>query len=208
MRAGSSSNTHHTQFGSEDGRAIRCRYEQRVAELRDRPELGRSHGGARAELAYGFACDVDLGDRSLRVDLPRAEGGSGSGPHPGQLMRASLSACLVMGYRAWAARLDVPLDDVAVEMCCEFDERGQLGADGETPIGWQRIRWTTTLWSSASDSELDQLVLTTHRLSPMLANLAPSIAREFELRVERAARADIASAGQVTKTNDSKLGSV
>jgi uncharacterized OsmC-like protein len=208
MRTGSSSNTHHAQSGSEDSSAIRGRYEQRVAELRERPELGRSHGSATAELAYGFACNVDLGDRSLRVDLPRAEGGSGSGPHPGQLMRASLSACLVMGYRAWAARLEIPLDDVALEMSCEFDERGQLGVDAETSIGWQRICWKTTLWSSASDGELERLVETAHRLSPMLANLAPAVAREFELRIERAARADDASTERTAGTIDSTRSSV
>lgn len=181
MRTGSKGNTDRQVLSREDAGAIHARYERRLEELRGRPELGRSQGSASVELAYGFACDVDLGDRSLRVDLPCEEGGSGSGPHPGQLMRASLSACLAMGYRAWAARLDVPLDDVAVAMCCEFDERGQLGLDPETSIGWQRIRWTATIWSAASDAELERLVQTTHRFSPMLANLAPTIAREFEL---------------------------
>lgn len=198
MRTGSSGNTHRQVLNREDASAIHARYQHRLEELRERPELGRSQGSARVELAYGFACDVDLGDRSLRVDLPREEGGSGSGPHPGQLMRASLSACLAMGYRAWAARLDVALDDVAVAMSCEFDERGQLGFDPETSIGWQRIRWTTTLWSSASEAELQRLVQTTHRFSPMLANLAPSIVREFDVRVVRATTAS----AQTTGTDD------
>jgi uncharacterized OsmC-like protein len=186
MRTESKSNTDRQVLGREETSAIHARYQRRVEALRERPELGRSQGSALAALAYGFACDVDLDDRSLRVDLPREEGGSGSGPHPGQLMRASLSACLVMGYRVWAARLAVPLDDVTVAISCEFDERGQLGVDPDTSIGWQRIRWTTTLWSAASDAELERLVQTTHRLSPMLANLAPSVAREFEVRVVRA----------------------
>ena len=204
MRTRSSSNTHQVQFGSVDASTMRDRYARRVTQLRERPELGRAQGSARAELTYGFACDVDLGDRSLRVDLPRAEGGSGSGPHPGQLMRASLSACLAMGYRAWAARLDVPLDEVEIELTCTYDERGQLAVDHETAIGWQSIRWVTTLSSSACDAELERLVDTTHRFSPMLANLAPSIAREFELRVVRSARAQTPS----EETIDSEHGSV
>jgi hypothetical protein len=119
-------------------------------------------------------------------------------------MRACLSAGLVMGYRAGAARLVVPLDDVAVAIGCEFDERGQLGVDAETSVGWQRIRWSTTLWSAASDAELERLVQTTHRLSPMLANLAPSIAREFEVRVVRSARADVAVSVQTLGTDAAK----
>jgi uncharacterized OsmC-like protein len=202
MRTGSSSNTHRQALGREEASAIHAGYQRRVEELRERPELGRGQGSALAELAYGFACDVDLGDRSLRVDLPRQEGGSGSGPHPGQLMRASLSACLVMGYRSWAARLDVPLDDVAVSLGCEFDERGQLGVDPDTSIGWQRIYWTTTLWSPASDAELERLVQTAHRLSPMLANLAPSIERQYAVRVVRSVRAELAAPVQTTGTDD------
>jgi uncharacterized OsmC-like protein len=186
MRTGSGSNTQQQKLGDADPvGAIQARYQRRVAELGERPELAQCRGSVRVELAYGFACNVDLGDRSLRVDLPSAEGGTGSGPHPGQLMRASLSACLVMGYRLWAARLGVALDDVALELSCEFDERGQLGLDAGTSVGWRRISWTTTLWSTAPEAELAGLVEKTHRYSPMLANLAPEIERAFSLCVVR-----------------------
>ena len=182
MRTASDSNA---QLSEEALEALRARYQRRLAEVGERPELAQCRGNVRVELAYGFACNVDLGDRSLRVDVPRDEGGTGSGPHPGQLMRASLSACLVMGYRLWAARLGVALDDVALELSCEFDERGQLGMDVGVPVGWRRISWTTTFWSSAPEAELARLVEVTHRNSPMLANLTPEIERAFSLRVVR-----------------------
>jgi uncharacterized OsmC-like protein len=203
MRTDSGSDTqlHKLQRpGSEDpAGALRDRYQRRLAELRAAPELARGEGTARVELAYGFACNVDLGDRSLRVDLPRDEGGSGSGPHPGQLMRASLSACLVMGYRTWAARLGIALEDVGLELSCEYDERGQLGIDDTLRVGWRRIHWTATLLSTASETELERVVQTAHRYSPMLANLAPEIERAFQLRVLRPERATTIANG----TNDS-----
>jgi uncharacterized OsmC-like protein len=200
MRTGSDRETQ--RLGSDAIRAIQARYLSRLSELQERPELAQVQGIARVELAYGFACNVDLGDRSLRVDLPRAEGGTGSGPHPGQLMRASLSACLVMGYRAWAGRLGVSIDDVALELSCEFDERGQLGIDASARVGWRRICWRTTFWSTAPEAELERVVETTHRYSPMLANLAPEIERAFALRVVRPASASAASEAHPNGTGD------
>jgi uncharacterized OsmC-like protein len=170
-----------TRAGAAD--PLRAHFEQRVAALQDQPELARSTARAQVAVAYGVACDVDLGDRSLRVDLPRDAGGTGSGPHPGQLLRASLGACLAMGYKLWAARLGVVVHDITLEIACEYDERGQLGIAAETPIGWQRLHWTVTLHSDAPQAELEQLVETTHRLSPMLANLSPTVERSFELRI-------------------------
>jgi uncharacterized OsmC-like protein len=163
----------------------RTDFEQRLDALRNRPALAASTGRVQVTAAYGVACDVDLGDRSLRVDLPRDACGTGSGPHPGQLMRASLGACLVMGYELWAARLGVALHGVELELTCEYDERGQLGIEAATPIGWQRIRWSVTLLSDAPEPELMHVVETTHRLSPMLANLSHDIERTFEVRIRR-----------------------
>src|SRR6187402_176275 len=81
---------------------------------------------ARVERGFGLSCDVRHDDRTIRVDLPRAAGGGATGPHPGQLLRASVGACLVMSCTQWAQRLDVVLDDVQLELACTFDERGQL----------------------------------------------------------------------------------
>src|SRR5689334_7319778 len=103
--------------------ALKQRFERKAAELRAAPALGAERAEARVRLAYGFACDVEHDDRTVRVDLPVSEGGGATGPHPGQLLRASLGACLVMGYRIWAARFNVPLDDVTVHVACEYDTR-------------------------------------------------------------------------------------
>ena len=52
--------------------------------LQDRALL-RSRTEVR--VAYGLACDVELADRRLRVDLPVESGGGATGPSPGQLLR-------------------------------------------------------------------------------------------------------------------------
>lgn len=160
-------------------------YDRKARAMQRRPAFGRGSGYARAYLLDGLTCDVELEDRTLRADQPRGEGGSGSGPHPGQLMRASLGACLAMGYRLWAARLDVPIDGVEVEVQAEFDARGQAGVAGDVPVGWQRVRFDVAVTSPAPEADVRRVVETADRLSPMLANLDPRIERAFRLTVSR-----------------------
>lgn len=170
--------------------ALKQRFERQVAALRSAPALGAERAEARVRLAYGLACDVEHDDRTIRVDLPVSEGGGATGPHPGQLLRASLGACLAMGYRIWAARLDVPLDDVTVHVACEYDTRGQLGVDAAVPAGWTRVEFDVVIESPASAEEIGRVVDTTHRLSPMLANLSAGIELVFRLRVVLGADAE------------------
>jgi len=146
---------------------------------------------ASARFAYGISCEVEHDDRTLRVDLPASEGGTATGPHPGQLLRASLGACLLMGYRKWADRLGVPLHDARVALACEYDERGQLGLDPEVFPGWQRLVMRVTLVSVAPEEDVLRMVDVAHRTSPMLANLSDRVERVFLVSVEAPAAAGV-----------------
>jgi uncharacterized OsmC-like protein len=175
---------------------IKDLYDRKAAALARRPPLGRNAGQARLRLLDGLTCQTDHGDRSFPVDLGPADGGDGRAPHPGQLMRASVGACLAMGYRIWAARLDVALDGVELEVTCEFDARGQLGVDAAVPVGWQTLHIAVTLVSAAPEADLRHLFAHVQHLSPMLANLAPHIRQSFELTIVRpfAAASTVAAA--------------
>jgi uncharacterized OsmC-like protein len=127
-------------------------------------------------VAYGLACEVELGDRSLRVDLPVAEGGTATGPHPDQLLRAGLGAGLVLGYRSWAARLGVALDDVRLVLECEQGPHGFAG-------GWRRVCIDVTFVTAAPEGDVQRVVEAAHRASPVLANLSRDVAREIRVRV-------------------------
>jgi uncharacterized OsmC-like protein len=158
-------------------------YERKARAMQRRPAFGRGSGYARAYLVDGLTCDVELEDRTLRVDQPLGEGGGGGAPHPGQLMRASLGACLAMGYRLWAARLDVPIEGVEVQVQAEFDARGQAGVADDVPVGWQRLRFDVTVESAAAEADVRRVVETADRLSPMLANIDARVERAFRLTV-------------------------
>jgi uncharacterized OsmC-like protein len=157
-------------------------YERKRRAMLRRPAFGRTAAQAHVRLGDGLACEVEEADWRTRVDQSCEEGGTGSAPHPGQMMRASIVACLAMGYRLWAARLGVAIDAVDVDVVCESDARGQLGID-DVPIGWQRIVVDVCITSGARETDVRRVVETADRLSPLLANLSPAIERVHRLRV-------------------------
>ena len=160
-------------------------FERKRRAMIRRPSFGHTTAQARVRLDKGLRCDVEEGTWRTCIDQSVDEGGTGSGPHPGQVMRASIVACLAMAYRQWAARLDVAIDGIDVEVLCESDARGQLGIEG-VRIGWQRIIVDVCITSGAPEADVRRLVETADRLSPMLANLSPAIERVHRLRVEPA----------------------
>lgn len=166
-------------------RDLKDLYRRKAEALRKRPALARASGHASVRLNAPVTCRVEHEDRVQDVDLPPDEGGTASGPHPGQLMRASLGACLAMGYGLWAARLDVPVEAVSVDVTCDYDSRGQMGLDPSVAVGWQRICFDVTITSAAAEDEVRRVVETADRLSPMLANLNPGIERLHRLTVIR-----------------------
>jgi len=168
-------------------------YTRKAAAMTRRPAFARSSGEARVHLREGMACDVEMDDRTLRVDISTSEGGGGSGPHPGQLMRASLGACMAIGYRLWGARLDVPIEAVEVDVGCDYDARGQMGLGDDVAIGWERLRFVVTIVSPAPEAEVRRVVETADRLSPMLANISPAVRRSTHLTVLQASSAGSSS---------------
>jgi uncharacterized OsmC-like protein len=98
-------------------------------------------------------------------------------------MRACLGSALVLGYRLWASRLGVPVNNIEVDVTSEFDTRGELGLDADIAIGWERIIFDVRIESDAPSVEVARMVTHADRLCPMLANLASSITRVHHLTV-------------------------
>lgn len=160
-------------------------FEQRTRTLKRHPSLGKTCVQASVKLVSTLACESRGGHRVTRVDLPVEEGGTETGPTPGDLMRASLGACMAMGYRQWGARLGVDIRSVEVEVTCELDARGQLGISEEVPVGWERLLLDIRITTTASAADVRRVVEIADRLSPMLSNLSPAIERAHALTISR-----------------------
>lgn len=163
--------------------ALKELYGRKARALTRRPAFARGTAQAWIRLESGLACEIEHEGGRLRSDQPESEGGDGTGPEPGQLMRASLGAGLAMGYRIWAARLDVPIDRIEVDVSCDYDARGPMGVTPDAPVGWQRVRFDVTITSAAPPDAVRAVVETADRLNPMLANLASSVERVHHLKI-------------------------
>ena len=64
----------------------------------------------------GLACEVEEGPWKFSVGMTEKYGGQNNGPNPGVYGRAALGACLAIGYGMWAARLEIPIRGLTVEI--------------------------------------------------------------------------------------------
>jgi putative redox protein len=70
----------------------------------------------------GFAHDVEVeGGHTVRVDEPRGNGGTDTGPSPTRLLAASLAACTAVTIEMYAERKGWELGAVEVEADVEYD---------------------------------------------------------------------------------------
>ena len=118
-------------MGSMDG--IRAACERTASALTARPAIGQKTFVTRVLVHDGLTCDIEEGPWHLTADLPRQLGGQAAGPTPGTFGRAALGSCLAICYVMWAARLGVPLTNVAVEVHADADTRGLLGIEEVLP---------------------------------------------------------------------------
>jgi uncharacterized OsmC-like protein len=168
-----------------NGRHLRELYDQQVRALQRHPSLGKAAFHAKVALVNELSCEARAETHVTRVDAPTSDGGGGSAPTPGDLMRASLGACFAMDCRLWAARLGVELRAVEVTITTELDVRGQLGVGESVPVGWQRLLLDIRIVSDAAPADVRRVVEHADRLNPMFANLSAEITRVYSLTIER-----------------------
>ena len=71
-----------------------------------------------------------------------------------------------MNIAGWAARMEVPIEAVQVEVQADFDARGELGMDDSIPPGYQEVRYVIAIDSPASVDQVAELVELADRYSP------------------------------------------
>jgi uncharacterized OsmC-like protein len=150
-----------------DAQTIRMIADRHLQLLAARPQRGLLTAITRAKLDQGLRCEISEGAWRFHVDMPAKVGGDDTAPTPGVLGRGALAGCLGIGIACWAARLEIPLDTVVIEVEADFDARGELGVEGVTP-GYSEVRYRIAIESPASPARLDQLVAKVERHSPYL----------------------------------------
>ena len=142
--------------------------ERKVKAVTLRPTVGQNTARTSVRLRSGLACDVEEGQWTFTAGMSDKAGGTNAGPNPGVLGRAALGTCLALGYAMWASRLDVPIDDLSVDVEADYDARGELGVSDEIPPGYLQVRYRVRVSSPAPAEAVQRLIDTADRYSPYL----------------------------------------
>ncbi|HEX7069467.1 MAG TPA: OsmC family protein [Rhodothermales bacterium] len=153
---------------------IKSAFERNVRAIEARPSIGRKTAQTRVTVRDGTTCEIEAAHWKFLCDVGTLQGGNDAGPGPGILERGALGACLAIGYVTWAAVMDVPLEHVEVLVEADFDAAGQYGIGDATP-GWNEIRYTVIVQSSATEEDVMRVIEKADRLSPVRDDFARGI---------------------------------
>jgi uncharacterized OsmC-like protein len=149
-----------------DPQKIREIAERNVKLLSLNSGRGNLKGVTTARIEDGLRCVIEDGPWKLSADMPVKAGGEETAPSPGTLGRGALASCIAINIAGWAARREVPIEAVQVEVQADFDARGELGMDDSIPPGYQEVRYVISIDSPASADEVAKLVEVAERYSP------------------------------------------
>ncbi|MHC4953542.1 MAG: OsmC family protein [Planctomycetota bacterium] len=136
---------------------LKTTFERNAKAVRLRPSAGQGTAVTRVRLRDRVGCEVEDGKWKLRVDMSEGSGGNGAAPDPGVFGRAALGSCLSVAYSLWAAKLEVPIDDLTVEIHADYDSRGMYGV-GDVAADYRDIRYLVTIRSPAPDEEIEAMM--------------------------------------------------
>jgi uncharacterized OsmC-like protein len=153
---------------------IRDIAERNVEMLAMKPGRGHLTGVTTARIDDGLRCVIDDGPWTFAADMPIKAGGEATAPTPGALGRGALASCIAITIAAWAARREIPLEAVQVDIQTDFDARGELGMDDSIPPGYEEVRYEISIDSPASADVIAELVATAERYSPYVDVFARS----------------------------------
>ena len=151
--------------------------------FRARPDAAKATFNSSSRLTEGFRSEISIRQHSLAADEPPALGGADSGPNPVELILAALGSCQEITYRAYATAMGIPLDSVAVELAGDIDLRGFFAVDESVRSGYQNIRGTVNIESSASEAELQKLRAVVDAHCPVLDILTNKVPVSLSLSI-------------------------
>lgn len=132
---------------------IKTAFERNAQALALRPSLGRKSAVTRIHWRDDLTCEIEEGDWRLLASMGTKHGGSNAGPNPGILARGALGACLVVVYAMWAAKLQVPITALDIELHAGHDACGEYAVADVRP-GYDEIRYRVRISSPAPEADV------------------------------------------------------
>ena len=101
-------------------------------------------------------------------DHPQELLGTDKGASSVEVLLSALGHCLASGWATYGANMDIPIEGLRIEVEGDIDLQGMLALPepGAVPPGFQEIRATYYVKSSAPREQLEQLAKMSEDLSP------------------------------------------
>ena len=133
---------------------------------------------ASAQRKENLQLEVSARDFTIRVDEPETSGGDNTGMSPVELLLGSLAACQSITALAFANFYGIASEDLRVEIEGEMDPDGFSGMDPTVRPGFQSIRSTFHVKSSAPKVQLQQLLKMVEKQCPVGDSLTKGVTIE------------------------------
>jgi hypothetical protein len=85
-----------------------------------------------------------------------------------------------MGYMRWAAKLDVQIDELEVQVHADYDTRGELGVSDKYP-GYSKIKYLVNIVSPSSKDKIIEVLDTADKYSSYIDHFIRPIELEREI---------------------------
>jgi putative redox protein len=112
---------------------------------------------------------------TMVIDEPAAFGGGDSAVSPADIVLVALGTCQEIMYVALASTMDIPLDEVKVDVSADLDLRGLAGMDPEKPRGLLAMSYDVRNKSPAPEQHNTRLVDLVENQCPLLDTLTRSV---------------------------------
>jgi uncharacterized OsmC-like protein len=146
---------------------IKVAVERSTKALSLKPSLGLGTGVSKTRIKNGLTCEIEEGNWKFLADMPESIGGNAQGPTPGVYGRAALGSCLAIGYMMMAAKMNIPVSSLEVEVQADYDDGALLGTVDIAP-GYKEVRFTVTIESEAAEEDILTMINDADRHSPYL----------------------------------------
>jgi len=143
-----------------------------VEAIQNDPSMAKVRYQAETQWEEDMRCTARVRDfEPTVVDEPAAFGGEDSAISPGDIVMVALGTCQEIMYVALASTMDIPIDEVKVDVTGDLDLHGLMGLNPDVPPGMLEMSYHVHIRSSAPEADLQRLVDTVEAQCPLLDTL-------------------------------------
>jgi uncharacterized OsmC-like protein len=163
-----------------------------IEAVKQNPGMAQATFHSTTNWRQGFQNEARIGDyvqagstvardRDFTVQGDHPEGllGQNTAPAAVETLIAAAGGCIAGGWATYGAALDIPVDQLEVELNGDIDLQGFMGLGEGVRPGLERIHGRIYVKSPASDEQLQQLKQVVEQRSPVLDSLRVPVETEL-----------------------------